>query len=190
MKINDRREAFIEHYLQTWNSAEAARRAGYSVSNAKHLGWDLLQRPEIKQAIKDRLHDLQMQSDEVLVRLTEHARADILDLVDTNGALDIEKARAENKGRLIKKYKRTKRQVGREDDSPIIEEQIEIELHDAQAALVQLGRTMALFTDKVAGSIEVNYDDLAAELDRRIAGLAARNGTPSDSGPVQPASEG
>jgi len=35
----------------------------------------------------------------------------------------------------------------------------------------------------------VNYDELAAEFDRRIAGLAKRGGAGGDTGPVQPAPE-
>jgi hypothetical protein len=118
------------------------------------------------------------------------ARADMLDFLNENGAFDMEKIKQLGLGKLVKKYKINRRTIAQRDGPPIIEDQLEIELHDSQTALVHLGRKWALFTDKVAGSIEVNYDDHAAELDRRIAGLAARSGAPNGSEPIQPASEG
>lgn len=187
--MNTKQTVFLEEYLRTFNAAAAARAAGYAPTNARDRGYRLLQMPHMQAAVKERLAELQMQSEEVLTRLTAMARADMLDFINEDGAFDMDKVRAAGFGRLIKKYKLNRRTIVQREGPPIIEDQLEIELHDAQSALVHLGRSMALFTDKVAGSVEVNYDDLAAELDRRIAGLAQRSGAPSNSGPVQPASE-
>lgn len=188
--MNARQAVFVEHYLQTWNSAEAARQAGYAKSDAKNQGYRLLRHPEIQAVIKERLTDLHMQAEEVLARLTAMGRADMMDFINEDGAFDMEKIKATGLGRLIKKYKVNRRTIAQREGPPTVEDQLEIELYDAQTALVHLGRKWALFTDKVAGSIEVNYDDLAAELDRRIAGLANRSGAPSDSGAVQIQTEG
>ncbi len=188
--MNNKQAVFVENYLQTWNSAEAARVAGYAKSDARNQGYRLLQMPEIQAIIKERLTDLHMQANEVLARLTSMARADMLDFLNEDGTFDMEKVKQLGLGKLVKKYKINRRTIAQRDGPPIVEDQLEIELHDSQTALVHLGRKWALFTDKVAGSIEVNYDDHAAELDRRIAGLAARSGAPSGSEPIQPAPEG
>lgn len=188
--MNNKQAVFVEKYLQTWNSAEAARAAGYAASDARNTGYRLLRLPEIQAVIKERLTDLHMQSDEVLARLTSMARADMLDFLNEDGVFDMEKVEKLGLGKLVKKYKINRRTIAQREGPPIIEDQLEIELHDAQTALVHLGRKWALFTDKVAGSIDVNYDDHAAELDRRITGLAARSAAPSDPEPIQPAPEG
>ena len=187
--MNNKQAVFVENYLQTWNSAEAARAAGYAEGTARNQGYRLLQMPETQAAIKERLTDLHMQAEEVLARLTSMARADMLDFINEDGAFDMDKVKASNLGRLIKKYKINRRTIAQRDGPPIVEDQLEIELHDSQTALVHLGRKWALFTDKVAGSIEVNYDDHAAELDRRIAGLASRGEAASSSESIQPTPE-
>ena len=163
---------FIEHYLQCWVGAEAARRAGYAPKSARHAASQLLGKSEVQKYIAERLVDIQMQSNEVLARLTEQARGSIEDFVNEKGELDL--AEAKKKG-VLKLAKRIKISRGNTNSK-------EVELYDAQAALVHLGRTMALFTDKIAGSLEINYDDIAAEFDRRIAGVVGRSGAPSDTG--------
>ena len=49
-----RQKRFVEEYLLCGNSAEAARRAGYSVKTANRLGSRLLKNPEISAAIAER----------------------------------------------------------------------------------------------------------------------------------------
>ncbi len=88
-----------------------------------------------------------MGADEVLTRLAEHARGSIEDLLDASGQLNLAEARTNGKLYLVKKLKRTTR-VYRENDEPVTQTLDEVELHDAQAALVHLGRHHKLFTDK------------------------------------------
>ena len=138
-KLTNKQRAFCEHYIQTWNGTEAARRAKYRGNNDTLgvIAHENLRKPKIKKYIEDRLKELTLTSDEVLIRLTQQATASISDFITDSTTLpviDIEKVR--EKGHLIKKLRYTKKGM-------------EIELHDSQAALVHLGRHHVLFSDKL-----------------------------------------
>jgi phage terminase small subunit len=81
MSLKDKQQAFVEHYLQCWNAAEAARRAGYSEKTARSIGAENLTKPDIQEAIQTRLAELKMSADEVLARLTEYGRGTMADFL-------------------------------------------------------------------------------------------------------------
>ena len=134
MSLNPKRRAFIEHYLQTWNATEAARRAGYSERSAYSQGHRLLKNAEVQEAIQKRLAELKMSADEVLVRLSAQARADISEFVTQYGAIDWGAVQA--KGWLVRKVKHNAGQHS------------EIDMHDAQTALKLLGQAQRLFINR------------------------------------------
>jgi len=140
--LRKKQQAFIEHYLQTWNASEAARRAGYSEKTAGSMGSENLKKPKIKEAIEERLEELKLASDEVLIRLGEHARSSLAPFVTINQAglpvFDFSSEEAQASLHWIKKLNLDK-------DGNLQS----IELYDAQSALVHLGRHHALFTDNV-----------------------------------------
>lgn len=140
--MNERMIAFAEHYLQCWNKTEAARRAGYSAKSAYNQGYRLMKNDEISAYLRERLESLQMSADEVLVRLSNQARGNMGDFlqVSEKGAIRIDWKKAEPNLHLVKKFVQKPTEHGM---------QIEFELYDAQAALVQLGRFHKLFTDRV-----------------------------------------
>ena len=51
--LNEKQEAFVQHYVLTRNASEAARLAGYSERSARNQGHRLLQEEEIQQRIYD-----------------------------------------------------------------------------------------------------------------------------------------
>jgi phage terminase small subunit len=156
-KWTNKQKLFVEAYLQCWNATEAARRAGYSGSSATLavMGSENLRKPKIIERIKKRLTTEAMAADEVLHRLGEQARASADDfiIVDDKGVWRYDLVRARDKGKLhlIKKLWTDK------------DGHTRLELHDAQAALVHLGRHHKLFTDKQEHDISPRlYDVLAA----------------------------
>lgn len=184
--------AFVEHYCQCWNATEAARRAKYSAKTANQQGPRLLVNAGIQQAIAARIAELKMTTDEVLLRLADHARGSVESLLDSKDEIDLKTARKNGKLHLVKKLKRTKRT----DKDGFTTETTEVELHDPQAALVQIGRANKIFVDKVAltdPTGEKEYASLtdeeraariAALLDRaraRGAGSADSDGEPNSS---------
>lgn len=138
---------FLEYYLgeSNGNATDAARRAGYAEPDVQ--GPRLLGNVGIETAINARLDEAALKTNEILARLADQATASIDEFLtigkDGDYRLDLKKARERGKLHLVKSLKPNKYGIG-------------IELHDAQAALVHLGKYRKLFTEKVehSGSIE------------------------------------
>ncbi len=138
-KLTARQRVFVEEYLICWNASEAARRAGYK-GKPNVVGPRLLANVSIQEAIKARVDELSMSANEVLLGLTAQARGTLDDFIvlGKDGLrIDLNKARKAGKLSLVKKLSETKYGLA-------------IELHDAQAAMVQLGRVHGMFIDKTA----------------------------------------
>lgn len=154
MAISDKQQVFIEEYLTCWNATQAAIKAGYSERSARQIGSRLLTDDDIAEAIKTRMAEKAMSADEVLLRLADHARSSMDDFVDINGNINLTVARGRGKLHLLKSFSQTDKGQ-------------RIELHDAQAALVHIGRHHGLFTDSL--NINFNPADLTDEQLARIA---------------------
>jgi phage terminase small subunit len=140
--LSKKQRVFIEEYLKCWNATEAARRAGYSERYLHTNASKLLQNTTIAEKIQERLNEKAMSADEVLTRLADMARGSIEDFIDLKPGikspfLDLSKAQEMGLLHLIKKLKYN------------AQGKLEIELHDAQAALALLGKHHKLFTEKV-----------------------------------------
>lgn len=149
MALTNKQQTFVEHYLQCWNATEAARLAGYAEKTANREGSRLLSNVDISAAIVARLVDLKAGADEVIKRLTDHARGSMEDflLIDDagTGSIDLRQAKTRGQLHLIKKFKSTRRTL----PEGVTETTNELELYDAQTALGQLGRAHALFAEKM-----------------------------------------
>ena len=141
--MTNKQRLFVEHYLKCWNATRAAERAGYAVP--KQAGSRLLSYVAIKEQIDERLAEKAMDADEVLVRLAEQARGDGTEYLTIGGSIDMAGLIADGKQHLVKKVKH--RTIT--DKNGNIIEYREVEFHDTQNALVQLGRHHKLFTDRV-----------------------------------------
>lgn len=165
MALNDKQELFINEYLKCFNATRAAIAAGYKETSARDAGSRLLTNTDIHARVQERLAEAAMTANEVLFHLTEIARGDMDNLVDTNGNPDIVSARANNKTRLIKKIR--SRSITTEE-SDINE--TEIETHDRIKALELLGKAHRLFVDKTeitgssGGAIEIKQIDYRTAL--------------------------
>lgn len=149
-ELTNKQRAFVEHYLTCWNATEAARRAGYSAKTAQEQGSRLLSNAMVDTLVKQRIGELKMTADEVLLRLAAHARGDIGELLDATGAIDLKTARRQKRLHLVKRVSNT-------------DKGISVEMYDAQAALVQIGKTMKLFVD-----VQEHQGGLTVELDSAI----------------------
>lgn len=187
MALSSKQQAFVEHYLTCWNAAEAARRAGYSAQTARSIGAENLTKPDIQAAIQERLTELEMGADEVLVGLTEHARGSAADF------LTIERVK---RRRLVPAPAPTDddpdavRYEEGPDEYEVLEERIDlekaqrrgklhlirklsqtkygisVELYDAQAAKALIGKHHGLFNDT---TLNVNVSDLTDDQLARLA---------------------
>lgn len=145
--------AFINAYFDLgFNGTRAAIAAKYSRKTARQQASRLLTKADIRAEIDRRLEEDAMGRSEVLARLAQEARGDMRDFI---GMSSRELAKHPD-GNLIKKYKNTittttVTTVDAEGNPVIektVEEKIDLELYDAQAAKIQIGRHHSLFTDK------------------------------------------
>lgn len=139
--LSKKQRAFVEHYLECWDSRVAALRAGYSSTTVAYKANNLMQDERIKAAISERLDQLVMSADEVLKRLGEHARGNLGDFVDPfTGQIDLVRAQQKGVLHLVKSYSNS---YGPGSQS------VRIELYSAQSALQLIGKNHGLFADKV-----------------------------------------
>jgi hypothetical protein len=153
-------QLFVAFYCEEWNGTKAARLAGYSGNDnvLAVTASENLRNPKIAAAIQERI-DAIMPAGEVLSRLADHARSSMADFLDVDTeSLDLQKAYEAGKFHLIKKFTRRPTDNGAH---------ITIELYDAQAALVHLGKHHGLFKDVI--DIRFNPAELTDEQLARIA---------------------
>lgn len=190
MALTGKQTLFVEEYLRTFNATQAALAAGYSPKTARSIGAENLTKPDIAQAVKERLSESAMSADEVLMRQAEIARSDIGEFLEQaeDGEVSVRltdpKTKAPKRTHLIKRI--TQRKVVRTvKDMTETEITLTLELHDAQAAQVQLGKHHKLWTDRIEEKVEVeikNVNDITERLASRIASLATRIGAPTITG--------
>lgn len=118
------------------------------------------------------IDERRMSPDEVIARLSDHARGSMRDFLtidaDGNARVDMKKAEGAGRLHLIRRFRAGERGV-------------EVDLYDAQEALIQLGRHYRLFVDRVqtedwrAQAIEdikagrVTYEALVTAFDETLA---------------------
>lgn len=141
-RLTGKQARFVDEYIICLNGTEAARRAGYKGENytLASVASENLRKPNISRAIGERLDALAMPANEVLSQLTDIARDDISDAMNSMGALDVSEAIRRGKSHLIKRFKTKVTTITEKDgtEKEIIE--TEIEMHDRLAALQTLAK--------------------------------------------------
>ncbi len=140
--MTTKQQAFVEAYLANgFNATRAAITAGYSEKTARSIGCENLTKPDIANAIKQAMAGMAMSADEALARLSEHAAGDLGDFLN----VDYAELATHSQSRLIKRVKRTvttRRNSKTQEETET--EYFEIELYDAQSALVHILREQHL----------------------------------------------
>ncbi len=158
MALSDKHKAFVAEYIQCWSAAEAYRRVYTSVKRetAWANGSRLLRSAEVRGEIERHLKDKRMSAEEVLGRLSDQAKASLEPFLvigkDGFASFDFSSDEARAHLSMLKKVKtkRTRRVVGKGKEAEQWEdEQMELEIVDAQAALEKLGKHHKLFNDKM-----------------------------------------
>jgi phage terminase small subunit len=159
--MTPKQRLFVLEYIKDFNATQAAIRAGYSPKYAGTNCDKLLKNTKISAAIDEEFQKRAMSANEVLSRMGDIARSSAEDYLDVDkggyARINLGRMKEEGKLHLVKKYKVTK-QGG-----------IEVELYDAQAALVQMGKQHGLFPNRqeLTGkdgkdlSISLNWGDNA-----------------------------
>lgn len=157
--MTPKQERFVEEYLIDLNATQAAIRAGYSKKTARQIGDENLSKPDIAAAIQERRSELSEKSGVSQERIVEEfCRMGFYDPADIasqpmNGPKDIAKL-PEDVRRAI---------VGWGWDRA---GNFTLKLADKSASLVNLGRHLGMFTDKVDmnGDVSITINGPAADL--------------------------
>lgn len=160
MALNDKQQRFVEEYLIDLNATQAAIRAGYSAKTAGSQGFDLLQKPEIQTALsesmKARENRTKITQDMVLMELAKIGFSDIRKVVKW-GNTELRSTEDES-GELVEAYHGLRLVASDEiDDSTAAaiseisegKEGLKVKFHDKRASLVDIGRHLGMFKDKL-----------------------------------------
>lgn len=190
--LTPKQQTFVREYLVDLNATQAAIRAGYSAKTAYSIGQENLNKPEIAEAIQksmdERAERTEITADKVLKELAKigfadirravswYSQANVAAIDDVEGEIEDGSLRfaVANQVELV-----SSDEIDDDTAAAIAEISmtdkgaLKVKFHDKRAALVDLGRHLKLFTDKV----DVNHgvqDSLAAllnEIDGRSRGL-------------------
>lgn len=150
--MTKKQKRFVEEYLIDLNATQAAIRAGYSPHTAKDIGCENLAKPNIaaaiSQAMAERSRRTGINQDRVLQELARIGFAKITDVVDPETA-EIRPDASEDDLACIQSIKIKPNEFGTER---------EVKLYDKKSALVDLGKHLGLFKEKMelTGDMDLN----------------------------------
>jgi len=160
MALTDKQRRFVDEYLVDLNATQAAIRAGYSQKTAASIGEENLRKPEIAKAVQDaqaaRAKRTEITQDMVLRELAKIGFSDIRKIVRW-GKTELRVADAEEDGATEVHHGLALVSVDEIDDdtaaaiSEISEgrEGLKVKLHDKKGALVDIGRHLGMFKERV-----------------------------------------
>lgn len=170
--LNRRQQRFVEEYLKDLNATQAASRAGYSKKTAQQQGSRLLLNVVVQEAltkaIGQRSQRTEITADNVLQELAVLAFTDMGTYLtlgeDGKSHLDWSKLPDGATKAISEIQQETTTTIGKEEDDEIVTK-TKFKLYDKRAALVDLGRHLKLFSDKV----ELEAGDALSEVLRLVA---------------------
>jgi phage terminase small subunit len=194
MALTAKQQRFVEEYLVDLNATQAANRAGYSPATAYSQGQRLLKNAEVAAAVaaaqQERSERIEITQDMVIRELAKIGFADMRKLLRWTGNLpQMDEAEAEETGEVsisCANFVQLFDSNNLDDDiagaiaeiSQTKDGALKVKLHDKQAALVNIGRHLGMFKDRVehtgkdGGPIEV--DQRVKEDADAVAGALAR----------------
>lgn len=167
--MTPKQSLFVREYLIDLNATQAAIRAGYSAATAYSIGNENLSKPEIAAAIaaasEKRAEKLEITAERVLAELALIGFANMNDYIrttdDGDAFVDLS-ALTREQAAAISEITVEDFKDGRGEDARDVRK-VKFKLSDKRAALVDLGRHLQLFTDKVQHEAG---DSLKSFLDR------------------------
>lgn len=153
--LTPKQERFCEEYLVDLNASAAARRAGYSKDTAASIGGENLQKPEIAARItelrKERSERVQVDADRVLRELCLLGFSNMMDYVtpqdDGSMVMDFSSI-TRDKAAAIQEFVVDEYKEGRGKDARDVKK-TKFKLADKKGALVEIGRHLGMFDDKL-----------------------------------------
>lgn len=197
--LTAKQEAFAQHYAIHGDTLAAYKAAGYSWQNMKPAvmsveGNKVLNTPkvslrvaELQRRVKERAEKrFDITAGRILQELAAIAFVNFMDFVEVNptsGEAKVDLRKIDRmQGAAIGTYKvKTYPEKGMDGEFETVKE-VEFKLLDKRAALVDLGKHVGMFKEKVQHEHKF-VDDAATDFDSRLAGLVA--GAAAASNPQQ-----
>lgn len=159
MSLTPKQERFVQEYLVDLNATQAAIRAGYSAKTAEQMGYQLLQKTSVQEAIKvGRAHlaaRVEITQERVLEEYAKIAFFDPRDVFTDTGAIKPIGEWPPGAAAAISAFDVA--EIG--DDGDTIGMIKKLKLIDKKGALDSLARHLGMFRDKV----EISVDESLAE---------------------------
>ncbi len=169
-KLTPRRAEFVRQYIKSLNAAGAARAAGYAPSSANTEGSRLLANADVQQAISEARAQLaereQVTPERIVSELASIAFSDLGDyfrLDGKNASIDFSNLPI-GATKALESITVDEYVEGRGDNAQNVR-RIRVRLHDKRAALVDLAKTLGMFSDGVNVQVNVNESDQLQEFD-------------------------
>jgi phage terminase small subunit len=155
--LTEKQAAFVQEYLVDLNATQAAIRAGYSEKTAYSIGHENLSKPEIAEAIAAARKEWEQRTaitqDRVLAELAKIGFANMQDYMRAGPAgdpyLDFSQLTRDQAAALsevtVEDFK-----DGRGEESRDVR-RVKFKLSDKRAALVDIGRHLGMFPNKIEG---------------------------------------
>jgi len=188
MALTNKQARFVEEYMVDLNATQAAIRAGYSAKTAADIGRQALRKTPVALAIAERQRAISertgVTAERVIEELAKIGFANMQDYMRANADgdpyLDFSNLTRDQAAALaevtVEDFK-----DGRGEDARDVR-RVKFKLHDKRAALVDLGKHLGLFKERVehtgkdGGPIEVEEVSARELVTSRIARLTARSG--------------
>lgn len=153
--MTPKQATFVREYLTDLNATQAAIRAGYSRRTAAFIGAENLKKPYMAEAIRiamaERAAKTEITAERVLRELAKIGFANMDDFMkltpDGSAVLDFSRLTAEQAAAISEITVEEFRDGNGDDARPV--RRVKFKLHDKRAALVDIGRHLGMFNDKL-----------------------------------------
>jgi phage terminase small subunit len=200
--LTAKQQRFIGEYLIDLNATQAAIRAGYSAKTAGQIGDENLKKPEIAEAVAARQavisQKLEVTQERVVAELAKIGFSDVRRLFDDGGRLHHVTMLPDDAAACIQSIEvdaKRSRKLSSDEETTEYEAEatLKIRLWDKRAALVDLGKHLGMFKERVeltgkdgnAIEIEQKVKEDADVVASAIASLAERAGAARMAGETQ-----
>lgn len=152
-KLTKKQRLFVDEYLIDLNATQAAIRAGYSVESARDIGCENLTKPNIQQAIAEKMAERSKRTgvnqDRVVLELAKIAFVNISDVVDTDTGEILPNASQDDLACIESvKFKQSDNQYGGSIER-------EVKVASKLKALEMLGKHLGMWNDKVDVNVAI-----------------------------------
>jgi len=191
MSLTAKQARFVEEYMIDLNATQAAIRSGYSAKTAGDIGRQLLRKTPVALAISERKRALSertgVTAERIIEELAKIGFSDIRNVVRWGEAVavkdpDTGEVTIANGVALVDSDQLTPAAAACIAEVSQGQSGLKVKLHDKRAALVDLGKHLGLFKERVehtgkdGGPIEVEEVSARELVTSRIARLTARSG--------------